>query len=207
MAQPILPLPLAASPSLPVLADTPNQPSVAPTRRLAASARRSIPYRLKLSASLDCCSRFSCRPTNGAPLFSHRGMRHFSPDLVCHVRRALFARYDHHGSTHRRPRIDRQVRPAWVPARNAKQVIASNFTVDAHGRCQSSIRFDSATTGKLPHLGPRCRQAGMAHTCQKATLAATPQPPHDDLATLYIASNTRRRDSPDRPQYLPSSFV
>lgn len=103
-----LPLPpLAASPSLPVLADTPNQPSVAPTRHLAASARRSMTYSLKSSASLDCCARLYCRPTNGAPLFSHRDMRHFSPDLVCHVRRALFARYDHHGSTHRRPRIDR----------------------------------------------------------------------------------------------------
>jgi len=137
-----LPLPpLAASPSLPVLADTPNQPSVAPTRHLAASARRSMTYSLKSSASLDCCARLYCRPTNGAPLFSHRDMRHFSPDLVCHVRRALFARYDHHGSTHRRPPIDRQVRPAWVPARSAKQVIASNFTVDAHGRCQSLMRF------------------------------------------------------------------
>jgi mannose/fructose/N-acetylgalactosamine-specific phosphotransferase system component IIB len=37
--------------------------------------------------------------------------------------------------------IDRQVRPAWVPARSAKQVIASNFTVDAHGHYQSLMRF------------------------------------------------------------------
>jgi hypothetical protein len=54
-------------------------------------------------------SPFSRRPTNGAPLFSHRNMRHSSPDLVCHAHRALFAPYYHHASMHPRPRIDRQV--------------------------------------------------------------------------------------------------
>lgn len=100
-------------------------------------------------------------------LFSHPHLRHFSPDLVCHVHRALFVRYYHHGSMHRNPRIDRQAQCGFCTRPHRKTgypVGPSPLMILSSPTCCATGTANPFTPGS-----PTGQAAGMAHICQKAS--------------------------------------
>jgi hypothetical protein len=186
--------------SLPVLADTPKQPSVAPCRRLAARARRSMPYRLKSTA---LASATSAR----APRVSHCQTHRLNFQLVlptvplcsatvtCVIsHQTLFAMCTApyllrtttmdpriHASKSA-PRSSGTVRPVY-PCPQHK----TGYRVQTPHRCivVSNAVQPSLQIFLLLALKQSRQQRWPTSVQKQSILASTPQTPHDHLATLY----------------------